>query len=240
MPVASSHGPAALPPAASLRQGVGDVSPILIGVAPFAAVTGLAVADAGLRLVEALGFSVVVFAGASQLAAVELIDGGAPAWVAVLTVLVINLRMAMYSASLASYMTREPLRRRIPAAYLLTDQAYALAIARFRAPGRPAVERWWYFIGAAVALWASWQVATVVGFVVGGAVPDAIPLGYAVPMAFLSLLAPAVTDRPTLAAALVAAGVAVAGAGLPANLGMPLGAGLGVVVGTLLATRRPA
>jgi predicted branched-subunit amino acid permease len=134
-------------------------------------------------------------------------------------------------------MTREPLARRVAAAYLLTDQAYALSIARFRSTTRAPVLRWWYYMGAAAALWVSWQIATVTGFVVGGAVPDAIPLGFAVPMAFLSLLAPAISDRPTLAAALVAGSVSVAGAQLPANLGMPLAAASGVAVGTLLARR---
>lgn len=230
---ASPSGP--LAPSRSLRAGLRDIIPILVGMVPFAAVTGLAVADAGYRLIEALGLSVIVFAGASQLAAVELLAGGAPAWVAVLTVLVINLRMAMYSASLASFMTREPLGRRVLASYLLTDQAYALSVARFRSTARPAVQRWWYYIGAAAALWITWQSGTVIGFVVGGVVPDTIPLSFAVPMAFLALLAPAVSDRPTLGAAIVAGAVAVAGAELPANLGMPLAAASGVVVGTVLA-----
>ncbi len=218
----------------SMRAGFGDVAPILVGVFPFAAVAGLAVADAGWGITEAVGFSVVVFAGASQLAAIELVAAGSPVWIAVLTVMVINLRMVMYSASLASFMTREPLWRRVIASYVLTDQAYALSVSRFRSVNRP-VERWWYYLGAALGLWGLWQVGTVVGFVVGGAIPDAVPLGFAVPMAFLSLLAPAVADRPTVAAAVTAGVVAVAGAGLPANLGMPLGALSGVAVGTLLA-----
>jgi predicted branched-subunit amino acid permease len=230
---------AAPTPRRSFRAGAAAVAPVLLGVAPFGLVAGVAAVDAGLGLAEAMGFSVVVFAGASQLAAIELIGGGAPAWVAVLTVVVINLRLAMYSASIGSYMTAEPTGRRVLGAYLLTDQAYALSVTRYEAEDpRTAVDRWWFYLGAALLLWVTWQIATVLGVAVGAAVPEQVPLGFAVPLTFLCLLVPSVTDRPTLAAALVGGGVAVAAAPLPANLGMPLGAVAGVAVGFALSRAR--
>lgn len=223
-------------PAASFRQGSLAVSPLLIGVAPFGLIAGVAAIDAGLGLPEAIGFSTVVFAGASQLAAIDLLGSGAMVWVAVLTVLVINLRMAMYSASLAAYLVHEPRWRRAVSAYLLTDQAFAVSVARFaRQP--TAGGRWWFYLGTAVALWATWQTATVAGVLIGDAVPDGVPLGFAVPLVFVSLLVPSVTDRPTLAAAVSAATTAVVAAPLPANLGMPLAALTGVAVGWLSARR---
>jgi predicted branched-subunit amino acid permease len=227
-------------PRASFQAGAVAVSPVLLGIVPFGLVAGVAAVEAGLGLAEAVGFSVVVFAGASQLAALELLGTGAPAWVAIMTAAVINLRMAMYSASIGSYMTDQPTGRRWVASYLLTDQAYALSLARYQQEGgtKPAVDRFWFYLGTALVLWAVWQITTVLGVVVGGAVPEAVPLGFAVPLTFLCLLVPTVTDRPTLAAALVGGGVALAAAPLPANLGMPLGAGTGVLVGYALARRR--
>jgi predicted branched-subunit amino acid permease len=233
------HPPAAAPPRRSFRAGATAVAPVLLGIVPFGLVAGVAAVEAGLGLAEAVGFSTVVFAGASQLAAIELIGAGAPAWVAIMTAAVINLRMAMYSASLGTYMTDQPLGRRTLAAYLLTDQAYALSVGRYQQEGGPRepVDRWWFYLGTAVVLWTVWQITTVLGVVVGGAVPEQVPLGFAVPLTFLCLLVPSVTDRPTLAAALVGGGVAVAAAPLPANLGMPLGAAAGVLVGYLLSRR---
>jgi predicted branched-subunit amino acid permease len=224
----------------SFRAGAVAVSPVLLGIVPFGLVAGVAATEAGLGLPEAVGFSVVVFAGASQLAALELLGTGAPAWVAIMTAAVINLRMAMYSASIGSYMTDQPVRRRVIASYLLTDQAYALSVARYQqqAGTKPAVDRYYFYLGTALVLWTVWQITTVLGVVVGGAVPEAVPLGFAVPLTFLCLLVPTVTDRPTLAAALVGGGVALIAAPLPANLGMPLGAGAGVAVGYVLARRR--
>jgi 4-azaleucine resistance transporter AzlC len=229
-------------PSASFRAGAIAVSPVLLGIVPFGLVAGVAATEAGLGLAEAVGFSMGIFAGASQLAALELLGTGAPAWVAIMTAAVINLRMAMYSASIASYMTDQSIARRWVASYLLTDQAYALSVARYQQEGvaKPAVGRFWFLLGTALVVWSVWQITTVLGEVVGGAVPEAVPLGFAVPRTFLVLLVPAVTDRPTLAAALVGGGVALVAAPLPANLGMPLGAVTGVTVGYALVRRRSA
>lgn len=222
---------------ASLRAGAVDVAPVLIGIIPFGLVAGVAAVEAGLGLREAIGFSTGVFAGAAQLAAIDLLGAGAPAGVAILTAVVINLRMAMYSASLATFLSREPVGRRAIAAYLLTDQAYALSVTRYRDEARPAVQRWWYYLGAALLLWTVWQMMTVIGVVVGDAVPEGVPLGFAVPLVFLALLVPTLTDRAAVVAAVVGGTVAVTADPLPANLGMPLGALSGVAAG-YLAYRR--
>lgn len=219
-------------------RGVADMAPILLGVVPFGLVAGVAAVDAGIGVVGAVAFSVVVFAGASQIAAITLLGAGAPATVAVFTGIVINLRMVMYSASIAQQFTQVSLPRRLVGAYLLTDQAYAVSVAdHHRHPERSIRERIAVYLGAALALWLTWQVSTVVGAVGGGLVPADVPLEFAIPLAFLSLLVPAMTDRPAVLAAVVGGVVATLGVGLPHNLGMPLGAVTGVVSGWLAARR---
>ena len=217
------------------RTGVRDVAPLLLGVVPFGLVAGLAAVQADLGLPGAVGFSTIVFAGASQLAAIDLLGAGAPAWVVIGTVWVINLRMVMYSASLAPHMATLRRGPRLRAAYLLTDQAYAISIMEFRRRDWAPRQRLAVYLGAGISLWVTWQVSTVVGAIGGGAVPDSVPLGFAVPLAFLSLLVPAMTDRPTVVAAVVGGTVATLGVDLPSNLGMPLGAVSGVLAGWLLA-----
>ncbi|MFD1512048.1 AzlC family ABC transporter permease [Halomarina rubra] len=218
---------------ASVVAGMRDVAPFLLGVVPFGLVAGAAVVAAGLPPELAVGLSVVVFAGASQLAAIDLLQADANAAVVVLTVLVINLRMMMYSASLAPYLDRLSLAERAPVAYLLTDQAFALSVTRFETDD---VVRRWYYLGVALSLWVVWQVCTVVGVVVGASVPAGIPLDFAVPLTFLALLVPAVKGRASGTAALVGGGVALALTTAPFNLGLVLGALAGVVAG-LLAER---
>lgn len=223
----------------AFRAGVVAIAPVLLGVLPFGLAAGVVTAEAGYGIPETMGHSLLIFAGASQIAAVSLLGDGAAVAVVVLTVLIINLRMMMYAASLAPHMADLPLRRRAAGAYLLTDQAYAVSIVEFRRP-MSADQRWGYYLGAAMTLWLPWQLSTVAGVVVGASLPDSVPLGFAVPLMFLALLVPAVTDRPTLAAALTSATVATAGATLPWNLGVLVGALLGIAVGTTfaLANRR--
>ncbi len=234
---ATATDPSARGLRAAFLTGVRGVAPLLLGVVPFGLVAGVAAVEAGIGLPGAVGFSVVVFAGASQLAAIDLLGQGAPAAVAIGTALVINLRMLMYSASMAPELAPLPRRTRIASAYLLTDQAYAVSILEFRTGAWDLRQRLALYLGAGATLWGTWQVSTVVGAVGGAVIPDSIPLGYAVPLAFLSLLVPAVTDRPTLVAAVVGGVVATVGADLPANIGMPLGAFSGVAAGWFASRR---
>ncbi|UIO99519.1 AzlC family ABC transporter permease [Halobaculum sp. CBA1158] len=243
-----------LPP--DVRDGVRDALPLLLGIVPFALVAGVAGVEAGLTPLQTVGLSVIVFAGASQLAAIELLGSDAALGVVVLTVVVINLRMLMYSASIAPYFRDLSARVRAGCAYLLTDQAYALALARYvgeldgdgtadrdgdrtvdrdsdadGSTGEARTRRPYYYLGVALTLWVVWQAGTVVGVVFGAAVPDGWRLGFAVPLVFLALLVPAVSDAPSLAAAVAAAAVAVGGAGLPFNAGLIAGGVVGVLVG---------
>jgi predicted branched-subunit amino acid permease len=214
---------------------------MLLGVVPFGLVAGAAPVAGGLGGGSAVGLSTIVFAGASQLAADALADGGSVV-VAVLAAWTINLRMVLYSASLAPFVGHEPLRRRLLAAYLLTDQAYALSITRW-AQGRPPESRLAYYFGAGVVLWAAWQAATIVGALVGGALPDDVPLDFAIPLVFLVLLVPVVTTRPAVVAAASGGAAAVAAAEVGAGpLSVIVGAAAGITAGTvaeLVARRRP-
>ncbi len=234
-PPASSSAPATA--SAAFREGATRSWPLLLGVAPFGMITGVAAIGIGLGLWQAVGFSAIVVAGASQLAAMDLIGRGAPAVVAIGTGLVINLRFLMYSASLAPHVPDWRLRRRAVAAYFLTDQAYALSVSRWARPGGRA-HRFAYYLGVTLPLWLAWQIATVVGALVGNTLPPSLPLGFAVPLTFLSLLRPNITDHPTLVAAIASGTVAVVGADLPANLGMPLAALTGIVAGVVAAETR--
>jgi 4-azaleucine resistance transporter AzlC len=212
-----------------LWAGVRDVSPLMLGIVPFALVAGIAAVDAGLGLAEAVGMSVIVFAGASQLAAFELLGSNAPLAVVIGTAAVINLRMVMYSASIAPYFADYDRRLRAGLAYVLTDQAYALSVAEF--DKRPERSRWRYYLGVAASLWVVWQIGTVVGVVIGTGVPDSWGLTFAVPLVFLALLVPAMKDRPTTAAGVAAGAVAIVAVGLPLNLGLLVGAITGIGVG---------
>lgn len=228
--------------------GAKAVAPMLVGVIPFGLVAGATPVTNGLGGGAAIGFSTIVFAGASQLAAIDSLADGSAALVAVVAACTINLRLLLYSASLAPFLARVPLRRRLLMGYLLTDQAYAVSIAQWTKEdeqaatgGPPAPEldrRVAYYMGAAVMLWANWQVCTIAGILIGTAVPDSLPLDFAVPLVFLVILVPTVTTRPALVAAAVGGLVALFSAEFgPAHMEVLFGALAGIAAGAWAEAR---
>jgi predicted branched-subunit amino acid permease len=213
---------------AGLRAGV----PLLIAIGPFGLVTGVAMAAGGIPPLEAMAMSVLVYAGASMLAAAQLIAQGAPALVIVLAAFVVNLRLFMYSASIRPYFTGESLGRRLLVSYALVDNPYALFIQRYGArPGAPG--KFDYFLGLSVPVWICWQAAVAVGLTVGTQLPAAWKLDFAAPLAFIAMSVPLLRDRPMVAAAASAGATAVLAHGLPLRLGLALAAVVGIAAGFL-------
>ena len=224
---------------ADFRAGARAVAPMLVGVVPFGLVAGATPVTHGLGGAVAVGFSIIVFAGASQLAAIDVLGSGGSAFVAAVAAWTINLRLLLYSASLAPHLARERLRTRLWVAYLLTDQAYAVCISRWGRDDDPQ-RRVPYFLGAALLLWGSWQLSTIAGVLIGATVPDDVPLEFAVPLVFLVLLVPAITGRPAAIAAVVGGVAAVVGAEAGAGkLSLMVGAVSGIIAGTLAELRWP-
>ena len=176
------------------RRGAAAILPMLIGVVPFGLIAGTTPVTGGLGMSAAVGFSTIVFAGASQLVAIDSLISGKGAAVAIMAAIAINLRLLLYSASLAPEFGRLPFRDRMKIAYLLTDQAYAVTHAeaennRAATPDpRVALDEagtknlYRYYMGAGLTLWGSWQIATIVGGLIGNSIPSDIPVDFAVPL----------------------------------------------------------
>lgn len=212
-------------------DGARDALPILLGVVPFAMICSVAAVSVGLTATEAIGMNFIVFAGASQLAVLQLMGEGAVWLVMILTAWVINLRFSMYSATLAPYLQKEPLARKAPFAYILSDQAFGVTMSHFanEVPANPA----WYYYGVAAAIWVTWNISAIVGALLGTLVPESWGLDFAFPLSFMALMFAALKDRPAVLAALVGGLSAVLARGLPYNLGLVLAALLGIGAGVL-------
>jgi predicted branched-subunit amino acid permease len=209
---------------------------MLLAVAPFGAVVGLAAVSSGLSFAEAVTLSAVVNAGSAQLAGLQLISQSGPVLVILATVFFVNLRYLMYSMALAPYLAGVPKRWRLVIAHVLFDQTFAFATQRYS--HRPqAGHRVAYFMGLAVPLFVAWNSGSVVGAAVGAQVPASWGLDFAIPLTFLALLMPAVRDRPAALAAVTGGMVAYVGLGLPYNLGLILAALVGVVAGVIAEQR---
>ena len=220
----------------SFWAGVRAESPLLVGVFPFGLIYGALALDAGLSPAAAQAMSSIVFAGSAQLIAAQLIRDAAPAIVIILTIAVVNLRHMLYSASIAPYIAHLPARWKTLLAYLLTDEAYAATILHYEQNGiTPAGH--WFFFGAGLALWTTWQVSSALGIFFGALLPASWPMDFAVPVTFIAMVIPVLKDKPAAAAALSAAVVAVLAYALPFKLGLILAALTGILVGAVLENR---
>ena len=227
-----------------LWQGTLDSLPFVLVIAPFAMLFGVVATEAGLDLVEVMGLSVLVIAGAAQFAALQQMVDAAPVVMVLATALAVNLRMAMYSAALTPWLGRAPLWKRALAAYLLIDQTYLLSTGRFEAePEMPRASRYAYYFGTILLIIPIWYAATLAGALAGQAIPEAFALDFAMPITFLAMMAPMLKALPYLAAALTSVGLALALAGLPNGAGLLVAAVAAMVVGAaterLLERRRP-
>ena len=156
-----------------------------------------------------------------------------PAPVVGASVSVINLRHVLYSASVAPYLRSLPLQWRLPLAYLLTDEAFAVTINRFRDEA-PSPFQHYHLLGTGITLWICWQITTVTGVVFGATIPESWSLGFAIPLTFIALVAPAIRRRADLAACLTAGTIAVAGQSLPWKGWIILAAVGGILAGWLV------
>lgn len=225
-------------------SGVKAELPILIGVIPFGMIYGVLALGAGLSRSAAQAMSAVVFAGSAQLIIAQLVGMSAPGMVIVLTASIVNLRHALYSASLAPYLQKLNPFWKWLLAYLLTDEAYAVTVMYYNRSMDEALKnaagsaaefnpglKHWYFLGAGLALWTTWQASTAIGIFLGAQIPASWSLDFTLALTFIALVVPALRDRPSVLAALSAGVTAVLTIGLPLKLGLVAASLVGILVG---------
>lgn len=219
-------------------EGARDITPMVIGVIPFALAIGAAVGSSSLTRGEGVLSGPVILAGAAQLSVVQMLDAGAAPLVIVLSALMINARLLLYSASLAPWFRGEPLGRRLLLALPVIDQLHFTCTPRFERGDLDERERRAYYVGAAAWLAGAWCVAQAAAIVVGASVPDAVGLDVAAPLALVGLLAKSAVDGRSAVAAIVAAAVTTAAVVLPFHSAVLVGALVGIVAGVRYEARR--
>lgn len=219
--------------------GAREVSPVLLGTIPFGLVAGIAAISAGMTPLEGIALSMLAFSGIAQLVVCQLVAAGAPLVVTIAAAFVVSLRLVMYSAAISPYFAHLERRWRVLLSFLLTDQSIGMTAQRYAAPGDK-THRHWHFMGAAVTLYVSWQIAVIAGALGGAQVPASWSLDFAVVLTFIALLVPAVRTRADLGAAIVATAVALAAAGLPYRLALVVASLAGIAAGMAIETARKA
>lgn len=208
-------------------RGTLAMVPLLIGLIPFAVSTGIYGTDKGLEVWQSVTLSLIVFAGASQVAIIDLLSQSAPLWIIVITALLINLRFLVFSAALSPYVKKAPIFLRPYLAYTLVDQIFMLI-----ADGRK-TDKTYEWIGVASVTFFFWHISVFIGAYFGTIIPAYLSLEYALPIMFLFFGITMLKSRHHIITAL-STGMAI----LILYPIMPLGSGLmtAIIIGAISGT----
>lgn len=219
-------------PLSEFWAGARDIFPLIVGAIPFGIIFGTLASSSGLSVAGVLGMSAFVFAGSAQFIAVGMIAAHIGWWLIVLTAFVVNLRHLLYAVSLLPYVKPLSQRWKVPLAFLLTDETFAIAIRRYEEKD-PSPFKHWYYLGAALTMYLNWQLCTLLGITVGRLIPNAANWGldFAMSVTFIGMIIPYLTTRPMGLAVAVSAFVSLVAAPLPHKLGLMIAAIAGITAG---------
>ena len=223
----------------AVSVGIREALLIVLGYIPFGLAAGAAMAQTNVSPALSILSSPIIFAGASQLIAIQLLSTGAGIALIVFSVLVINARHLLYSASLEPHMADWSRGQRLGAAFFLSDPVYALAISRFEredGAGSKGAQLGYYF-AAALTCFVGWASLVAIGVSLGAFIPSWVPLELAIPLTFLLLVLPLIKDRAGLVAGAVGGLVAFAAHALPFGAGLMVGAFAGILAGGIVLAR---
>lgn len=226
---------------AMARAGARDITPMVVGVVPFGLALGAMIGSTSIDTGAALASAPMILAGAAQLATLQMLEAGSSPAVIVVSALLVNLRLVLYSASLAPWFGGTRLRTRLLLAITVIDQTHLVAVPRFERGDLGRRERVSYYTGASVWLVAAWLTSQYVAVLLGSGLPDSARLDMAAPLALVGLIAKSVATRPAALAAAAAVAVASLCGGAPFHSATLLATVTGIVAATLTDRRsRPA
>ena len=222
-------------PLSEFWAGARDTFPLIVGAIPFGLIFGALALNSGLSFGATMAMSAFVFAGSAQFIAVGLVAAGSGWPIIVLTTFVVNLRHALYSATLAPHITRLPQRWQIPLAFWLTDETFVVVVKRYSL-SKEAAYTHWYYLGSALFMYTNWQICTLLGLTIGRLIPNAAAWGldFAMPVTFIGMVIPYLKSRPMVASVVVAGVVSIVAYPLPHQLGLITAALTGITTGIVI------
>lgn len=218
-------------------SGFRGMLPITTGVIPFGAVMGTVCAEAKLSFFQSITMNVVVYAGAAQLAAVELMTKNAASVVVIVTGLIINLRFLLYSAALSPVVQKSHFLTKFFCAYSLTDQGYAVMSAH-QDKLKSNAEAILFYLGASVCMVITWQSSVVAGYVFGNFAPASLKLDFAVPLSFIALVIPTLKNKKYVVVTVFSSIVSLLLHPLPYRLGLIATALLAILLAFILTRKK--
>jgi predicted branched-subunit amino acid permease len=212
----------------------------MIALAPLGLVVGVTVQQTAAGILLGVASAPAIFAGTAQLSVLTLLHSGAGVVAVVGSVTVINARMLLYAAALEPRFRDQSGWFRWLAPHFVVDPTFALVTARDDLDDAATFRRYWLTMGGGMAV--VWTGLVALGVAVGPALgAGGGVLAFAPVGVFLAMVAPRLTDRPSVAAAgvggMITGALAYSGL-LPAGAPVLVGAAVGVVAGTLTGRSR--
>jgi len=174
-----------------LAVGARMVLTLAPGMIAFGIAVGSAEAAKGLSFIESVLMNVLVYAGASQMVALEIWPeqmtlAAIPALA--LVAATVNARMLLLGAGLRPWLGQLPAWQSYPMLHLLTDPGWIVAM-RYRSEGGSDAS---ILLGGSLLILSVWMASTTVGYSVGSLVSDprAIALDLVMPIFFAAMLVP--------------------------------------------------
>lgn len=202
--------------------------PIVIGYFPIAMAFGLLAKNTGLSIVDASLTSLLVYAGASQFMALDLIAGGVGAGSIILATFLLNLRHLMMTASLSVNLKSDTKPYLPIVGFGITDETFSVLSFNSDKLHLP------YVIIVCAMAYASWNIGTLSGYIVGEILPPSLQtaLGLGLYGLFAALLFPSFKLKTAYVKLAALAGIVYAAI---FSLGL-LGSGWDIIAGIVISS----
>ena len=208
-------------PKSEFLAGCRGIIPLIIGAIPFGIIFGTLAKASGLSFAGTIAMSTFVFAGSSQFIALGLLAAGTALPLIILTTFIVNLRHLLYAVSLVPFVQHLPQAWKLTLGFSLTDEAFAVAVARYNQTDN-SPHKHWYHLGAASFMYINWLLCTLAGLTLGHLIPDVANWGldFAMSVTIIGMLIPYLKNKPMIATVFVAGIMALLCHNLPHNLGL--------------------
>ncbi|WP_263080804.1 AzlC family ABC transporter permease [Endozoicomonas sp. Mp262] len=183
-------------------QAAMDIMPLSLACIPWGILTGSLAIETGLSPFQAMCMSLLVFAGAAQIAGLNMLQLASPLLSILGTTFVVSSRHILYSAVFRDFARQLPRHKRYLLAFLLSDEMFAIAEAYRQKHG---CFHFRYAMSAGLGFYIVWNLSTLTGILLGTALDDMASLGFefAVAAVFIAIVIPSIKNLPSLVAVLV-------------------------------------
>lgn len=174
------------------QRGVREALPIMIGVVPFGLILGAQAGQKGMSVLETVLMMGLNFAGGSEFAAVGLWGTPLPIVLIITMTAMINSRHILMGAALVPYLRHLPLKKLLPALFVMTDESWAMGIADAKKREQQNLPpfSYAYYMGTAITLYLMWISCGFLGSLFAPMLGDISQYGFgmAFPAVFLVLI----------------------------------------------------